>query len=247
MILVTSPAGATPHGEPDHRTLALSEPVLRAVGHASPGTVRGIDEEPSTAASPLAADLDLAREEEAAARASLADAGTALEEAQDVRDTALTWAEEAQDELMQARIRLGDLIVAEEEAADALRGAVGRVERERGGSKAHRSAFIRWQMVAVSERAAHLRRAVAEQVGARHFAQLQEAEAELTEAEIALSAAESAHRKATRAAESASARITRLESEAFATLDPPGAPPRTPADSSAEVPPPARTAGRGPP
>jgi hypothetical protein len=247
MILVTSPAGGTPHGEPEHPSLALSEPVLRAVGHASPGTVRGVDEGPNAAASPLAADLDLAREEEAAARASLADAGTALEEARDVRDTALTWAEEAQDELMHARIRLGDLIAAEEDRVAALRGAAGRVERERRGSKAHRSAFIRWQMIAVSERAAHLRRTVAEQVGTKRFAQLQVAEAELAEAQIALGKAESAHRRATRAAESAYARVTQLEAETFAALDPSTAPSRTLVDSSAEVPAPAPTAERGRP
>jgi hypothetical protein len=245
MILVTSPAGGTPHGEAEHPALVLSESNLRAVGHASPGTLRGFDEEPSAVASPLSADLDLAREEEAAARASLADLGTALEEARYVRDTALTWAEEAQDELMRARIRLGDLIAAEEDAVAALRGAVGRVEGTRRGSKAYRSAFTGWQMAAVAERAAHLRRTVAEQVGTERFAQLQEAEAELAGAEIVLGRAESAHRKATRAAESASARVTQLEAEAFTTLEPSAVPAELPAGVSTGVPAAARTAERG--
>lgn len=246
MVLATSPGGAEPQGGAGQpTTIVVSQPVIRAVDHASPEAEHASDEQTMARAAALGADLEVAREEESVARAALADAGTVLDEARDARDTALSWAEAAQDELMRARIRLGDLIVAEEAASADLRGAVRRVEGERRGSRDHRSAFTAWQLAAVAERAAHLRRTVAERVGAERFEQLQAAEAELTDAELALGRATSANLKAARAAESASARVTQLEAEALAALDPPATPNARPADASPELPAGPRTAERG--
>ncbi len=225
LVLATSPGGAEPQGGTGQpTTVVLSQPVIRAVDHASPEAEHASDGQTMARAAALGADLEVAREEESAARAALAEAGTVLDEARDARDTALSWAEAAQDELMRARIRLGDLIVAEEAASADLRGAVRRVEGERQGSRAHRSAFTGWQMAAVAERAAHLRRTVAARVGSERFEQLQVAEAELTDAELALGRATSANLKAARAAESASARVTQLEAETLAD-------PRSPSDA----------------
>ena len=92
---------------------------------------------------------------------------------------------------MRARIRLGDLIVAEEAASADLRGAVRRVEGERRGSRDHRSAFTR---LAVGRRR-RARCAPAQdrrrRLGAERFEQLQAAEAELTDTEFALGRATS--------------------------------------------------------
>ena len=237
MVLATSPGGAEPQGGTGQpTTVVLSQPVIRAVDHASPVAEHESDGRAMAGAAALGADLEVARQEESAARAALAEADTVLDEARDARDTALSWAEAAQDELMRARIRLGDLIVADEAAVADLRGAVGRVEGERRGSKAYRSAFSHWQMAAVAERAAHARRSVAARVGSERFEQLQVAEAELTDAELALGRATSTHLKATRAVESASARVTKLEAETLAPLDPPATPNERPADAPPELP-----------
>ena len=248
LVLATSPGGAEPHGGAGHPTnVVLSQPGIRAADHASPDAEHASGGQTTARTAALGAELEVAREEEIAARTALAEAGTVLDEARDARDTALSWAEAAQDELMRARIRLGDLIVAEEAASADLRGAVRRVEGERRGSKAHRSAFTRWQMAAVAERAAHLRRAAAARVGSERFEQLQVAEAELTDAELALGRATSANLKAARAAESASARVTQLEAETVAALDPRETLNERPADESPELPAAPRIAERGRP
>jgi hypothetical protein len=102
-------------------------------------------------------------------------------------------------------------------------------------------------MAAVAERAAHLRRTVAARVGSERFEQLQVAEAELTDAELALGSAASAHLKATRAVESASARVTELEAGGLAALDPPATPSGLPANASPELPATSRIAERSRP
>jgi hypothetical protein len=243
MVLATSPGGAEPQGGTGQPTnVVLSQQVIRAVDHAPPEAGHASDGQAMARAAAMGGDLEAAREQETAARTALAEASTALEKARDARDTALSWAEAAQDELMRARIRLGDLIVAEEAASADLRGAVRRVEGERRGSRAHRSAFTGWQMAAVTERAAHLRRTVSARVGAERFKQLQVAEAELTDAELALGRATSAHLKAARAAESATARVTQMEAEALDALDPPVTLDEGPTDASPELPATSRTA-----
>jgi hypothetical protein len=245
LILATSPGGAEPTGGAGQpTTVAVSQPVIRAADHASPDAEHASHGQTAARAAALGADLEVARVEESAARTALAEAGTVLDDARDARDAALSWAEAAQDELMRARIRLGDLIVAEEAASADLRGAVRRVEGERRGSRDHRSAFTAWQLAAVAERAAHLRRTVAERVGAERFEQLQAAEAELTDAELALGRATSTNLKAARAAESASARVTQLEAEALAATDPAATPTERPEDASPDLPTVPRTADR---
>lgn len=248
LVLATSPGGAEPHGGAGQpTTVVLSQPVIRAADNASSDAEYASDGQTTARAAALGADLEVAREEDSAARAALAEAGTVLDEARDARDTALSWAEAVQDELMRARMRLGDLIVAEEAASADLRGAVRRVEGERRGSRDHRSAFARWQLAAVAERAAHLRRTAAERVGAERFEQLEAAEAELTDTELALGKATSANLKAARAADSASARVTQLEAEALAAIDPAATPNERPEDASPELPTVSRTADRAQP
>jgi hypothetical protein len=245
LILATSPGGAEPTGGAGQpTTVVLSQPVIRAADHASSDVEHASDGQTTARTAALGADLEVARVEESAARTALAEAGTVLDDARDARDTALSWADAAQDELMRARIRLGDLIVAEEAASADLQGAVRRVEGERRGSRDHRSAFTAWQLAAVAERAAHLRRTVAERVGAERFEQLQAAEAELTDAELALGRATSTNLKAARAAESASARVTQLEAEALAATDPAATPTERPEDASPDLPTVPRTADR---
>lgn len=248
VVLATSPGGADPQGGTGQPAdIVLSQAVIRSVDHALPEAEHASDGRAMARAAALGADVEVAREEESTARAALDEAGTVLDEARDARDTALSWAEAAQDELMRARIRLGDLIVAEEAASADMRGAVRRVEGERQGSKAHRSAFTRWQMSAVAERAAHLRRTVAAQVGSERFEQLQVAEAELTDAEVALGRATSSNLKATRAADSATARVTQLEAENLTALDPPATPSGLPAKATPELPATSRIAERSRP
>ena len=248
LVLATSPGGAEPHGGAGQPTnVVLSQPAIRAADDASSDAEHASDGQTTARTAALGAELEVAREEESAARTALAEAGTVLDEARDARDTALSWAEAAQDELMRARIRLGDLIVAEEAASADLRGAVRRVEGQRRGSRDHRSAFTRWQLAAVAERAAYLRRTVAERVGAERFEQLQAAEAELTDTELALGRATSANFKAARAAESASARVTQLEAEALAAIDPAAIPNERPEDASPELPTVSRTTDRAQP
>jgi chromosome segregation ATPase len=78
------------------------------------------------------------------------------------------------------------------------------------GSKAHRVAFVAWQMAAVSDRAAHARQGVAEEVGAGLFAELRTAEATLAEAEVALDEAQSVHDESQRVARESPQRIADL-------------------------------------
>ncbi len=134
-----------------------------------------------------------------------------LDRATGVHSAALDEAEAAQDEMMRARVRLGDLIAAEDAAVSGLARAVAQVERTRAGSKARRSAFTQWQMAAVAERAAHARRTVGEDIGAHLFRVLRSAEAALADAELARGKAQAAHLKAVNAADAASARLLELE------------------------------------
>lgn len=217
ILLATSPGGAEPHGGTEQdTTVALSEQIIRASAQAWPGSGHESEAKSTPGAADLGADLDVARQEESAARATLADAGTALDQASGARARARDRAGAAQDEMMRARLRLGDLIGAETAAAAELDRAVAHVERTRAGSKTRRSAFTRWQMAAVAERAAHARRAVGEDVGARLFAKLGAAEAALADAELALGEARSAHLKAVGAQETAFARVMDLEAIALA-------------------------------
>jgi hypothetical protein len=155
--------------------------------------------------------LKRARAEAERTRAGLVEARLALDKAISDQAEALAVEVAAQEALLAARVRLGDLIVAEDEALVNVTHAAARVESVPAGSKPHRSAFIEWQMAAVAERAAHARRTIAQEVGARLFLALEMVEASLAKAEIALREAQSAHREAERAATEASHRVTGLE------------------------------------
>jgi hypothetical protein len=141
----------------------------------------------------------------------LSDAQIGHEQASTDQVEALAGAVAAQEALMSARVRLGDLIAAEDAAVAERDRAVARVEAAKTGSKAHESAFTVWRMAAVAERAAHARRTIAEDLGFELFAALQGAEAALAQAEIALGDARVVHRKAERKAVEVSARVAQLE------------------------------------
>jgi chromosome segregation ATPase len=162
------------------------------------------------------ADVKRARAEATSAEAALTEARGVLDQAVATQAEALTAEVAAQDALLAARVRLGDLIAAEDAALVTLTRAATRVEAIPARSQAHRSAFIEWQMAAVAERAAHVRRTVAEEAGAKLFADLQAVEEPLAQAEIALGEAQSAHRRAERAAADASSRVAELETAASA-------------------------------
>ena len=89
----------------------------------------------STAAAQAAADLQSARAEESAAAAALAEAQIVLEQAGTDQVEALAGAVAAQEALMSARVRLGDLIAAEDAAVAELERAVARVEAAKTGSE----------------------------------------------------------------------------------------------------------------
>jgi hypothetical protein len=73
-------------------------------------------------------------------------------------------------------------------------------------------------MAAVAERAAHARRTIAEEGGARLFLALPAVEDPLVEAEIALREAHAVYRKAERTASAASNRVTALQAVTAAGL-----------------------------
>lgn len=209
-----APVGADPRGdaERDSPTKASEQHALRVTTEDQTSS-RGpaVAEASPTSAASIEIDLAAAREEQSAALAALATLGDELDRAQAGRSAALGEAEAAQDALMKARIRLGDLIKAEDSAVSDLNRAAARVERERSGTNARRSAFKHWQMTAVAERAAHARRGVAGDIGASLFEALQAAEAALADAELALGAAKSAHLRAERSAAAATTRVEDLE------------------------------------
>ena len=217
IALVTPPGGADPRGESEEQitsTRSLQQDVRITDEGQVQGSVLMVVSASPTSNPSLEADLAAAREEETAAFVTLAGLTVELDLAKGVQSAALEKASTAQDALMQARVRLGELIQAEDSAATDLNGAVSRVEREHPGSKARRSAFTQWQMAAVAERAAHARRAIATDVGTHLFDRLRAAESALADAELALGEARSAHLRAERASTEASGRVVELESSA---------------------------------
>ena len=210
MALVTPAGGADPRGvlerqESTSRSEQVTVPTRDEATAPPPehGTAQGSPR--------FTSDLAAARDEESLARAALADLAVELDRATGVHSAALDVAEAAQDEMMRARVRLGDQIAAEDAAVSGLARAVAQVERTRAGSKARRSAFADWQMAAVAERAAHARRTVGEDIGAHLFRVLRSAEAALADAELARGKAQAAHLKAVHVADAASARLLELE------------------------------------
>lgn len=214
--LATSGSGADP---PDQRPGTVQ--TSTADGDPTPTAAKSPSHKPEStgpAAGNSTADqhqptLENARAEASAATAALADAQAALEQAETSQAKALAKAATAQQEFMSARVRLGDHIAAADAALAELDLAVARVTTARAGSKARRSAFTAWQLAAVSQRAAHARRTVAEDVGLQAFRTLQAAESALANAEIALADVRTAHRRAARQATEASAGLAELEAE----------------------------------
>lgn len=146
-------------------------------------------------------DLKAARAEATSAESARTAADDAVTGAESARERALQPATAAQEAMTSARVRLGDLMVAAKAASGVAARAADRVRRTSPGSAAHRTAFVRWQMAAVADRAAHARLTGAEDAGADLFAQVDAAEAALADAEIALADARSARRKAERSAQ----------------------------------------------
>ena len=233
LIVLATPSGdADPHGGPD---LPISHAATGGGPTPDAATTPGsakVDEAPApqltpTPASFTAADLKHARAEAKASADALATARGVLDQAVAAQTEALALEVAAQDALLAARVRLGDLIAAEDAARVTVTAAADRVEAVPSGSHAHRAVFIEWQMAAVAERAAHARRTIAEEAGAKLFADLQAVEEPLADAEIALGDAQSAHRKAERTAAAASSRVAELET-VISTGTPQPAPNPTP-------------------
>jgi hypothetical protein len=216
MIVLAGPSGgADGHGDPS-RLSAWRELERTAPAPITSARTRRNDAAPgpdvtATPASGSTADLKRAREEVETSAAALTEARIELDRAVAVRAEALAAEIAAQDALLAARVHLGDLIAAEGAAMVTLTGAADAVHVAAEGSKAQSSAFISWQMAAVVERAAHARRTIAEEAGARLFEKLHDVGDSLAQAEIALGEARSAHRKAERTAAAASSRLAELE------------------------------------
>jgi len=241
MFAVATPSGGA-DGPDDARRLSASVELERAstptaIASARPGQDDAAPRPHVTAtpASRSKADLERAREEVETSAAALSEARIELDRAVAVRAEALAVEVAAQDALLAARVRLGDLIAAEDAAVVTLTAAADAVHGAAAGSKAHSSAFISWQMAAVVERAAHARRTIAEEVGARLFEKLRDVGGPLAEAEIALGEAQSAHRKAERTAAAASSRLAELEAATPSAGRPHSTPTPTPPSPSATV------------
>ena len=214
VALATSSSGADPHGDVGPAPVVTRADGGYRVPTPAPSQPQGsVVSVPtsSTAPAQAAADLQSARAEESAAAGALAEAQIVLEQAGTDQVEALAGAVAAQEALMSARVRLGDLIAAEDAAVAERERAVARVEAAKTGSEAHDSAFTAWQMAAVAERAAHARRTIAKDLAFELFTALQGAEAALAQAEIALGDARVVHRRAERKAVEVSARVAQLE------------------------------------
>jgi hypothetical protein len=222
--------------------IALASPSSGADPHVDPRPLSAVSEVDATPApdvtdSPIPgtrADVKRARVEAEAAATALVEARLAHDRAVADEADALAVEVAAQEAMLASRVRLGDLIAAEDTALTARTRAAARVLTAAPGSKSHRSAFIEWQMAAVAERAAHARRTIAEEDTARLFVALQPVEARLAETEIALTDARAARRKAERAA-AAAATVLR-ESEAATSAGPSHAPTTPPSPGSAVAP-----------
>ena len=158
-------------------------------------------------------ELALATAELAARDEAATVAGRAVKDARAVRDEAQEAATAAELAMTGASDRLAELMAASDGAAAARANAAARVEGERAGSKAHRTALTAWQMAAIADRAAHARQVVAEAQGAVTFEQLGAMAVTLAEAEIALTAARSERREAEQSAQEHSARMTDLQAQ----------------------------------
>jgi chromosome segregation ATPase len=193
-----------------------------AVRHAKDDMTRLADQQDraSTALEEAQADLDAirtdlkkARADADSADASSLDAEPVIDEAKATRARALKHATAAQEAMTRATVRLGDLMEAATAATGVAARTADRVEQTSPGSGAHRTGFAAWQMAAVADRAAHARLTVAKDAGADLFAQVEAAEAALAEAEMALTDARSAHRKAERSAREIAATIVALTTQ----------------------------------
>ncbi len=107
--------------------------------------------------------LDQARGEVRVARATRSSAVAALARAASALDAARSRSQAAALRLRRSRTALGSAEAAARTAADRARATASAVTRATVGSRAHRRAFVRWQMAAVASEAAHARRDVAEE------------------------------------------------------------------------------------
>ena len=143
----------------------------------------------------------------------------ALSEVTAARDSASAEFAAAQQDLSAAQDRLDEVSSAADKAARSVRSAEKKVLKAKSGSKASRSAFTKWQMAAIADRAAQSRESLAEDRAADGLVGVAAAQAILAEADLARASAATVRSKTKRAARKAAVRLDEVTADRAAAKE----------------------------